>query len=104
MKKANDILQYKRARDMALLFKKHADSYKPFWDIAPSDMKECPVTLPEETIFSVAKDLNEAGFTLSEISQFDEKPYYFIMDTKKVGEIHWFMRRFRNSGGWKHIK
>ena len=89
-----DTLSYKRARDMAQLFQKHADTYA----------NDGPVTLPEETILSVASDLNEAGFTLSEVSLFDERPYYFLMDTKKVAGIHWFIRRFRNSGGWHHIK
>ena len=90
----NGVLKYQRAREMSLLFKKHADAYG----------NDAPVTLSEDTIDEVAADLNEAGFTTSEVAQFDEKPYYFIMDTKKVDEIHWFMRRFRNSGGWYRLK
>ena len=87
-------LKYQEAREMAAIFKTHADKYD----------NAGPVTLPDQTIAEVAADLNEAGFTINQIGQFDEKPYYFIMDTKKVGEIHWFMRRFRNSGGWRAIK
>lgn len=79
---------------MEAVFRKHADAYR----------NDGPVTLPEETMVQVAADLNAAGYTVNEIAQLDEKPYYFIMDMKKVGAIHWFMRRFRNSGGWKMIK
>jgi hypothetical protein len=77
----------------AEIFRTHGDNYP----------KGGPVELPADVIEAVATDLLSAGIPLDAVSELDEKPYWFL-SYELAGQIHWFSRRFRNSGGWKLLK
>jgi hypothetical protein len=77
----------------AEIFRNHGDNYP----------KDGPVELPDNVIDEVASALILAGIPLDAVQELDEKPYWFLSH-QLAGQIHWFSRRFRNSGGWKHLK
>lgn len=72
---------------------RHGDNYP----------KDGPVELPDDVVEDVATDLLWAGIPLDVVQDLDEKPYWFLSH-QLAGQIHWFSRRFRNSGGWMRLK
>jgi hypothetical protein len=58
------------------------------------------IVLPIEIITEVNKSLRKLKVNLLELTQLDEKPYA-VLPHDLATRSHWFMRRFRTSGGWR---
>jgi len=89
--KPNSLINGNRAKYLAELFAARAKSYLG------------DIDLPNEVILPTTRDLKRARVTLSELSQLDEKPYA-LLPHDLASRSHWFMRRFRNSGGWRYLE
>ena len=85
---ANGIVSPSRAKEIAAIFIKYAEKYTG------------DIILPKDTIFSVTKDLKKIKVTGSELEQLDQRPYAYLSHDQ-ASQSHWFMRRFRNSDGWR---
>ena len=85
--------KYKLTKAAAEIFRTHGDNY-------PEDG---PITLLDNVIDEIAKDLIYAGIPLGVVQDLDEKPYEFL-PYALAAHIHWISRRFRNSGGWDLLK
>jgi hypothetical protein len=84
----NGIVSPSRAKEIAAVFIKYAEKYTG------------DILLPKDTIFSVTKDLKKIKVTGSELEQLDQRPYAYLSHDQ-ASQSHWFMRRFRNSDGWR---
>jgi hypothetical protein len=51
----------------------------------------------------ISRDLAREKVTTEELTQLDERPYA-LLSSNLASQSHWFMRRFRNSGGWKRVE
>lgn len=51
----------------------------------------------------VSRDLAREKVTTNELTQLDERPYA-LLASQLASQSHWFMRRFRHSGGWKRVE
>jgi len=51
----------------------------------------------------ISKDLAKEKVTTAELTQLDERPYA-LLSSQLASQSHWFMRRYRNSGGWKRVE
>jgi hypothetical protein len=85
---ANSTIKMARARTIAAIFISHGEKY--IGDIE----------LPNNVVNAVSRDLFKLKVNRNELSQLDEKPYAFLSHDQ-ASQSHWFMRRFRNSGGWR---
>lgn len=88
--KPNLAISKQRATYLAELFAKTAKAYTG------------DIELPPEIISNVSKDLRKVRATANELLQLDERPYAVIPHDLAT-RSHWFMRRFRNSGGWNSL-
>jgi hypothetical protein len=89
--KPNALMDQTRGKYLAELFAAKAKVYTG------------DVDLPPATIASMARELRKAKATILELTQLDEKPYAVIPHDLAT-RSHWFMRRFRNSGGWRDFQ
>jgi hypothetical protein len=85
--KPNNTLTPNRATYLAELFAEKAKVYTG------------DIELPHDVISSTCKELRKAKVTIHELTQLDERPYAVIPHDLAT-RSHWFMRRFRSSGGW----
>jgi hypothetical protein len=81
-------------REVANVFLKHEAEYD-----------RADVTLPEQLVRDIADDLlalHDLIKVYNAVYMLDEKPFAFLPH-HEANQIQYFMRRFRNSGGWKLI-
>jgi hypothetical protein len=84
----NEGLKPPRAKQIANVFAQYAIKYTG------------DIILPKETIFNLTKDLKKIKVNTPELIALDERPYAYLSHDL-ASQSHWFMRRFRNSEGWK---
>lgn len=77
-----------RAKQIAAVFIQYAEKYTG------------DVLLPRNLLSSVTKDLKQIKVNSPELIQLDERPYAYLSHDL-ASQSHWFMRRFRNSEGWR---
>jgi len=80
-----------RPEKIALIFELYAKNYTGGIDLEPQLLNQ------------ISRDLSRAKVTLEELTQLDERPYA-LLNTQLASQTHWFMRRFRNSGGWPRVE
>lgn len=104
-------------REVADVFLKHEETYDPTQNRPPSCFDPLGITLSDELLQAIAADLHALDDPLpcpsatpltcgqavyNAVYMLDEKPFMYLPH-HQANQIQYFMRRFRNSGGWKLI-
>jgi len=86
----NTRLTPNRAEKIAQIFERFAKHYTG------------GIELDIQLLNQISKDLSREKVTPDELTQLDERPYA-LLSSQLASQTHWFMRRFRNSGGWQRV-
>jgi hypothetical protein len=86
----NQAIKTTRAKEIAKVFIAYGEKYTG------------DILLPRDIINRVEKDLKKLKVNTSELQQLDLRPYAYLPHDM-ASQAHWFMRRFRNSDGWKNF-
>jgi hypothetical protein len=86
----NEAIKPARAKQIAEIFAGYAGKYTG------------DILLPRGVISDVTKDLKKIKVNAPELIQLDERPYAHLSHDI-ASQSHWFMRRFRNSDGWRNF-
>lgn len=84
-------------REVADVFLKHEESYDG------AVLEHC--TLSDQLLQDIAADLHalrDSIHVYNAVYMLDEKPFMYLPH-HQANQIQYFMRRFRNSGGWNLI-
>lgn len=86
----NEFIKSARAKQLAEIFSAKAQPYTG------------DIVLPSDIIITLCRELRKVRANISELTQLDERPYA-ILPHDLATRSHWFMRRFKTSGGWQNI-
>jgi hypothetical protein len=82
-------------REIANVFLKHEAAYS----------SNGPISLSDDLVQDIAADLHALRDPINvynAVYMLDEKPFMYLPH-HEANQIQYFMRRFRNSGGWKLV-
>jgi len=86
----NQQMKPDRSKQIASIFIQYAEKYTG------------DILLPRELVSTVTRELKRIKVNVPELIQLDERPYTYLSHDQ-ASQSHWFMRRFRNSDGWRNF-